>query len=114
MNARGVAMRQRIRENTLSYIDNATPLEYQEILKPDYEPGCKHRVNTATYLDSLHSAQMHLAKDSVTKIGPGYVETKGGNRHAADVIIYATGFQTQKRLFSLQVKSTSGKDLHRV
>lgn len=114
MNARGAAMRQKIRDNTNSYIERAAPPEYLEILKPDYEPGCKRRVNTATYLDCLHSPQMLLTRDSVVKIGPDYVETGDGERHEADAIIYATGFQTQKWLSPMQIKGVNGEDLHQV
>ncbi|KAK1522990.1 hypothetical protein CPAR01_14533 [Colletotrichum paranaense] len=34
---------------------------------------------------------MHLAKDSVIKIGPHHVETTSGVTYPADTIIYATG-----------------------
>jgi len=112
MNSRGEAMRQNIRENTLRYINTAAPPEYREILKPDYEPGCKRRVNTATYLASLHSPQMHLTKDTVVKIGPNHIETAAGHRIPVDAIIYATGFQTQKWLSPIQIKGMDGKDLH--
>lgn len=105
-------MRQRIREATYSYIESEAPAKYREILKPDYEPGCKRRVNTSTYLKCLHSPQMQLTKDAIVKIGPDYVETKEGNRHSADAIIYATGFQTQKWLFPMEIKGINGKDLH--
>lgn len=114
MNSRGAAMRQKIRENTYRYINTAAPPEYREILKPDYEPGCKRRVNTATYLASLHSPQMHLTKDSVVKIGPNHIETAAGHCHAVDAIIYATGFQTQKWLSPIQIKGVDGKDLHSI
>lgn len=114
MNSHGAAMRQKIRENTFRYINTAAPPEYREILKPDYEPGCKRRVNTATYLASLHSPQMHLTKDSVVKIGPNHIETAADHRHAVDAIIYATGFQTQKWLSPIQIKGVGGKDLHSI
>ncbi|CAI7636497.1 unnamed protein product [Penicillium bialowiezense] len=112
MNSKGAKMRQRIREATYSYIESEAPAKYREILKPDYEPGCKRRVNTSTYLKCLHSPQMQLTKDAIVKIGPDYVETKEGNRHSADAIIYATGFQTQKWLFPMEIKGINGKDLH--
>lgn len=107
-------MRQRIRNATFSYIESDAPLQYQEILKPDYEPGCKRRVNTASYLACLNSPQMLLTKDPVVKIGPDYVETKDGDQHAADAIVYATGFQTRKWLFPMRIIGAGAKDLHQV
>lgn len=110
----GARMRQRIRDTTYSYIENDAPPEYREVLRPDYEPGCKRRVNTATYLAALHSPNMHLAKDNVTKIGPRHVETASGATYPADAIIYATGFATQKWLYPLEIKGENGLDLHQV
>lgn len=107
-------MRQKIRENTFHYVNTAAPPEYCEILKPDYEPGCKRRISTATYLASLHSPQMHLTKDSAVKIGPNHIETASGQCHAVDVIIYATGFQTQKWLSTIQIRGIECKDLHSI
>lgn len=110
----GARMRQNIRDTTYSYINNDAPVEYREILKPNYEPGCKRRVNTATYLAALHSTSMHLAKDNVTKIGPRHVETATGAQYPADAIIFATGFLTQKWLHPIEVKGQDGIDLHEV
>ncbi|KAM0554931.1 hypothetical protein ACHAPJ_006667 [Fusarium lateritium] len=110
----GARMRQKIRDTTYSYIENDAPVEYQDVLKPDYEPGCKRRVNTATYLAALHSPNMHLAKDNVIKIGPRHVETASGETYPADAIIYATGFMTQKWLYPMEIKGEHGRDLHEV
>ncbi|CEJ55698.1 hypothetical protein PMG11_01938 [Penicillium brasilianum] len=114
MNARGRAMRQQTRDATHAYIENDAPSKYREILKPNYEPGCKRRVNTATYLASLHSPQMCLTKDRVVKIGPDHVVTEAGDRYPADAIIYATGFLTQKWLHPIEVKGVGERDLHQI
>jgi hypothetical protein len=114
MTGNGARMRQKIRDTTYSYIENDAPPQYREILRPDYEPGCKRRVNTATYLAALHLPNMHLDKDSVTKIGPRHVETAKGMTYEADSIIYATGFLTQKWLYPMEIKGENGKDLHEV
>ncbi|EIT83528.1 putative flavoprotein [Aspergillus oryzae 100-8] len=114
MNSNGAAMRQKIHDATYSFIESDAPPQYHEILKPRYEPGCKRRVNTASYMVCLHSPQMILTDNSVVKVGPDYVETKSGDRHVADAIIYATGFQTQKWLFPMQIKGINGQDLHQV
>src|SRR5690606_29986601 len=74
----GAKKRQKIRDSTNAYIDNDAPPQYRDILRPDYEPGCKRRINTQTYLAALHSPNMHHAKDRVVKIGPRHVETEAG------------------------------------
>lgn len=108
----GARMRQTIRDNTYAYIDNDAPAKYRDILRPNYEPGCKRRVNTATYLAALHSPNMHLDKEDVIKIGPRHVETAKGAKYAADAIIFATGFQTQKWLHPIAIKGENGRDIH--
>ncbi|KAF9889263.1 hypothetical protein FE257_007576 [Aspergillus nanangensis] len=114
MNARGARMRQKIRDATYSYINNDAPTQYRDILKPKYEPGCKRRVNTASYLACLHSPQMLLTNDAVVKIGPDWVETQQGACHTVDAIVYATGFEIQKWLFPMKITGVNGKDLHQV
>jgi hypothetical protein len=111
MTASGAAMRQKIRDTTYRYIETDAPPRYREILKPDYEPGCKRRVNTATYLAALHSPQMLLTKDRVVEIGPDHVITNTGDKYPTDAIIFATGFMTQRWLYPLNVKGVNGKDL---
>lgn len=114
MNAKGGGMRQKIQDATFAYIETDAPPQYREILKPNYEPGYKRRVNTATYLSSLHSTQMCLTKDRVVKIGPDHVVTETGDRYSADAIIYATGFFTQKWLHAIEAEGIGGRDLHQV
>lgn len=112
MTSKGAAMRQKIRDTTNAYIENDAPPQYREILKPNYEPGCKRRVNTATYLACLHSPQMLLTRDNVVKIGEDYIVTNTGAQYPADAIIFATGFLTQRWLYPINVKGIGGKDLH--
>ncbi|KAM0241432.1 hypothetical protein ACHAP5_007629 [Fusarium lateritium] len=114
MTRNGARMRQAIRDTTNSYIENDAPTRCREILKPDYQPGCKRRVNTATYLAALHSPNMHLDKDSVTKIGPHHVVTARVMTYESDSIIYANGFIYQKWLYPMDIKGQNGKDLYEV
>lgn len=114
MNQSGLRMRNKIREATTQYVESDAPEQYRKILIPDYEPGCKRRVNTQTYLACLHSPNMYLAKDRVIKIGKKHVETETGATYPADVLIYATGFTTQKWLFPMEIKGIGGQDIHEI
>ncbi|KAE8311674.1 hypothetical protein BDV41DRAFT_589427 [Aspergillus transmontanensis] len=104
----------KIRDATFSFIESDATPQYHEILKPRYEPECKRRVNTASYMACLHSPRMLLTDNSVVKVGLDYIETKSGDRDVADAIIYATGFQTQEWLSPMQIKGIDGKNLHQV
>lgn len=114
MNQSGLRMRNKIREATRQYVESDAPEQYRKILMPNYEPGCKRRVNTQTYLACLYSPSMYLAKDRVTKIGKKHVETETGVTYPADVLIYATGFTTQKWLFPMEIKGIGGQDIHEI
>ncbi|KAK0642669.1 Baeyer-Villiger monooxygenase [Lasiodiplodia hormozganensis] len=114
MTPRGARLRQHIRAATYKYIDEEAPAQYRAILRPDYEPGCKRRVNTNTYLACLHAPNMHLARDRTTLIGPRHVETETGATYAADVIVFATGFRTQKWLGTIEVHGVGGRSIHDV
>lgn len=111
MTPSGARMRKKIKDTAYKYIERDAPAEYRDILKPDYEPGCKRRVNTATYLAALHSPNMHLAKDSTFGIHPRHIETVSGKEYPADVIVYATEFLTQKWLYPLEVRGVGGQEI---
>src|SRR5690348_9236612 len=83
MTPNGAAMRKKIRDATFDYIEKEAPAEYRDILKPQYEPGCKRRVNTLNYLKSLHAPNMHLAKDTPVAIAEDSVETESGQAYPA-------------------------------
>jgi hypothetical protein len=111
MNPAGEALRNEIKRNTFRYIEEEAPAEYREILKPNYEPGCKRRVNTLDYLKTLHFPNMHLARENVSQVSERSVTTVEGHTYPADVLIYATGFLTQRWLFPMEVCGREGRDL---
>lgn len=111
MTPNGKRLRNEIATSTKQYIAQAAPEEYKDILLPNYEPGCKRRVNTNNYLETLHKPNMHLAKAKVSSISPSAVHTEDGTTYPADIIIYATGFETQEWLFPMHIIGANGTDL---
>ncbi|KAI5235198.1 FAD/NAD(P)-binding domain-containing protein [Aureobasidium subglaciale] len=111
MTKRGKALRDKTRQLTDDFIQREAPAEYHEILKPNYEPGCKRRVNTLEYLKILHEPNMHLAKESTVEVTEVDLKTAKGNTYPADVIIYATGFMTQRWLFPMDVFGRGNQSL---
>lgn len=81
MTSSGLHMRHAIRQNTTRYTENNAPEQYREVPKPDYEPGRKRRVNTATYLACLHSPNMYLGRERVVRIALKHIETDKGNTY---------------------------------
>ncbi|OBT54769.1 hypothetical protein VE04_03458, partial [Pseudogymnoascus sp. 24MN13] len=103
MTPNGQRLRDQISAQTKQYISSTAPEEYKQILLPNYEPGCKRRVNTNNYLETLHKPNMHLDKSDVTSIDAQAVYTADGKTYPADILIFATGFETQEWLFPLRI-----------
>lgn len=111
MTPNGQRLRDRIAAQTKQYIATTAPEEYKKILLPNYEPGCKRRVNTNNYLETLHKPNMHLSKSRVTSVANNVVQTAEGERYPADILVYATGFETQDWLFPMHIIGKDGVDL---
>ncbi|KKY27834.1 putative fungal specific transcription [Diplodia seriata] len=79
-----------------------------------YESSCKRRVNvnTNTYLVCLHSP--NLARDRTSSVSPRHVETEASHTYPVDVIVFATGFLSQKWLYLIEVRGAGGRSIHDV
>ena len=67
---------------------------------------------TASWIAALRRENVDLVTDPIAEITPEGVRTKDGALHAADVIIYGTGFQASKFLMPMAFKGRGGADLH--
>jgi cation diffusion facilitator CzcD-associated flavoprotein CzcO len=63
------------------------------------------------YYPTLNRANVRLVTDGVERIDAGAVHTRAGASIAADVIIYATGFQATDFLAPMAIKGAGGRDL---
>jgi hypothetical protein len=111
MTPNGKRLRDQIATQTKAYISAAAPEEYKDILLPNYEPGCKRRVNTNNYLETLHKPNMHLTRARVISVADNVVKTAEGEEYPADILVYATGFETQEWLFPMHIIGKDGVDL---
>jgi cation diffusion facilitator CzcD-associated flavoprotein CzcO len=80
-------------------------------LVPDYPIGAKRVLFNDDYYPTLGRANVRLVTDAVERIEPDAVRSKGGERFAADVIIYATGFHATDFLAPMSVTGAGGRDL---
>ncbi|KAJ9291052.1 hypothetical protein DTO021C3_1268 [Paecilomyces variotii] len=101
----------RFREKTQRTIENYTrktaPEKYHDILIPDFDVGCKRRIFDCGYLKSLHDDNLLLTDARITEIIPEGVKTTDGII-PADVIVLATGFQTNKFTSYMAVHGREG------
>ena len=85
--------------------------ELRAKLKPDYQLGCKRILFTNDYLPALARANVHVETGRITELTPNGVRTEDGAEHAADVIIYGTGFAATDFLGKLDVRGLGGRAL---
>ncbi|KAF7593316.1 hypothetical protein BBP40_011696 [Aspergillus hancockii] len=75
------------------YMREKAPEKYHGLLIPDFDVGCKRRIFDCGYLISLHEDNVQLTDAKIEKIVPKGIQTAHGIIKA-DVIVLATGFQT--------------------
>ncbi len=80
-------------------------------LVPDYPIGAKRVLFNDDYYPTLGRANVRLVTDAVERLEPDAVRSKSGERFAADVIIYATGFHATDFLAPMSVTGAGGRDL---
>ncbi|MBJ7329708.1 MAG: NAD(P)/FAD-dependent oxidoreductase [Solirubrobacteraceae bacterium] len=78
-------------------------------LTPDYPFGCKRILFSSTYYEALQRPNVELVTDAVTEITPRGVRTADGREHAADAIVWGTGFAAHAFVAPMQVAGRNGR-----
>jgi len=105
----------RIRKACLDHLAAEIPdPELRAALTPDYAPGCKRLLISDDYLPALRRSNVELVTSSIERIAPEGVVTRDGRLHAADVIVYGTGFETTSFLAPIEIEGQGGRKLHDV
>jgi cation diffusion facilitator CzcD-associated flavoprotein CzcO len=85
--------------------------ELRRALTPDYPIGCRRILFSNDFYPALASGGATLVTSPIERIEADAVITRDGERHAADILVYATGFDTQGFLRGIRVHGPAG-DLH--
>jgi cation diffusion facilitator CzcD-associated flavoprotein CzcO len=88
-------------------------LNTPELLKqmtPTYELGCKRILVSDNYYTSLNRDNVTVTMQGIDKITTDGLTDKDGNNHAADVIIFATGFNVNSHYRSINIVGHDQKD----
>jgi cation diffusion facilitator CzcD-associated flavoprotein CzcO len=80
-------------------------------LTPDYPIGCKRILLSDDYLAVFNKPSVNLVTEPVRRITPDGIETADGTVHAADVIIYGTGFAATDFLAPMAIAGRGGRML---
>jgi cation diffusion facilitator CzcD-associated flavoprotein CzcO len=80
-------------------------------LVPDFPIGAKRVLFNDDYYPALGRANVRLVTEPIEKIVGEGVRTRDGELHAADVLIYATGFKATDFLAHVDVTGLGGRRL---
>ncbi|KAL4998898.1 hypothetical protein BDV10DRAFT_62258 [Aspergillus recurvatus] len=99
--------RQKRHKEIETYMRKTAPAKYHDLLIPDFEVGCKRRIFNCGYLESLHNEKYILTDANILNIVPEGLQTSNGLIEA-DVIVLATGFNTNTFLPGMRVHGRNG------
>jgi cation diffusion facilitator CzcD-associated flavoprotein CzcO len=85
--------------------------ELRAKLTPDYQIGCKRILFSNDFYPALAEPNVEVVTDAVTEVLPHGVVDASGREHPADVIVFATGFDSQDFLDSIDVTGVDGEKL---
>lgn len=123
------SQRQRIakEQEFLAHMRATAPKEYHDILTPNYSLGCKRRIISTDWYESLHAPNYELTTMRLTGVQSRSVTLGPGSSYPpdspatdevkevpADVIILANGFETNNWLHPLRVVGRKGKTMDEV
>ncbi|KOS21985.1 putative monooxygenase [Escovopsis weberi] len=105
--ASGLSFRESRRKIAEQYMRSEAPKKYHDLLIPDFEIGCKRRIFDSGYLRALCAENVTLTNEKILEVCPDGVRTEDGFTEA-DVIILATGFETNVVLAGIEVVGRNG------
>lgn len=80
-------------------------------LLPDYPLGGKRILLSDDYYPTLERPNVHLITEPIDRVTHDAVVTADGTTHPADVLIFATGFQSTSFLAPMRIEGRDGRSL---
>ena len=81
-------------------------------LTPDYPVGCKRPLISRDWYPALTRPNVRLVTSPIVEITEAGLRTADGEEHAADTIVYGTGFKANEYLASVTIRGRAGRVLH--
>ncbi|CDO88783.1 flavin-containing monooxygenase [Mycobacterium triplex] len=88
-----------------------TDPQLRDALTPDYAIGCKRLLLSNDYYPALTRDNVTVVSSAIAEMTAGQVKTADGQSHDADVVIYATGFDTQFAFSDIEIVGRDGERL---
>jgi 4-hydroxyacetophenone monooxygenase len=81
---------------------------------PSYPPYGKRILMDNNWYRTIARDDVRLVADDVKRIDGDTVVTADGGRHQLDVLVFATGFQSKRMLWPMEVRGVGGQSLREV
>lgn len=91
--------------------DSVTRTEWHDALSPQYEMGCKRILISDDFYPALNRDNVSLVTSGISHLTSDALVTRDGAEHPADAVVYATGFDIGRQLFSIDVTGRDGVTL---
>jgi cation diffusion facilitator CzcD-associated flavoprotein CzcO len=88
--------------------------ELRRKLTPDYAPGCKRLVISPRFYEAIQHPDCSLVTEPIVRVEPGGVRTGDGTLHELDVLVLATGYDTQAYFRPLDLHGEGGMPIGEV
>lgn len=100
------------RQEALNYLyEVVTDPELREKLTPNYDFGCKRILRTSAFYPALLRDNVSVVTEGIDHFTENGIVTADGVEHEADVIIYGTGFYSQRFQGDLKIIGRDGLSL---
>jgi len=84
----------------------------KEKLRPDYRAACKRLIYSPDFYEAVQRDNVEVIVEGVDAIEPTGIRTGDGQLHEFDVIVLATGFQTDRFMRPMNVIGRNGVSLN--
>lgn len=102
------SLEQMVRGHISRSVKNETT---RKALTPDYPMGCKRILIADNFYPAMNRPNVSLVTDPIARIDEDAVVTANGDRHPADIIVYATGFDLENYMRKTEVVGPGGVKL---
>jgi cation diffusion facilitator CzcD-associated flavoprotein CzcO len=85
--------------------------DLHELLEPNFEMGCKRILLSDDLFRSLNRDNTVLESNAIDQIEPTGVRCKDGTLHDVDIIVFATGFDIDGHMRSIDIYGSDGQSL---
>jgi 4-hydroxyacetophenone monooxygenase len=106
----------KLRETIIAYMRQELGGDEELLRKctPAYPPFGKRLLRDNHWFRMLRRPNVQLVTERIERIEPDAVLTRDGTRHAADALVFATGFQAQRLLWPMAIAGRGGRKLRDV